>query len=73
MATASSMVLDIVTRNETIHVINVYHQVSHNKANCHALPHLLSSHLDQSIPTLVIGDFNTHSIYWSLPHSYISP
>ena len=73
MATASSMVVDIVTGNEAIHLINVYHQISREENGHHSIPHILLSELDQSIPTLFIGDLNTHSIYWSLPHSHPSP
>src|SRR5712691_4265350 len=39
----------------------------------HNLLHLFSNSLDPLIPTLVVGDFNTHSHIWSLPHSTISP
>jgi hypothetical protein len=67
------MVVDIVTGNETLHLVNVYHQISREESGCHSLPHILSSELDQSLPTLFMGDLNTHSIYWSLPHSRPSP
>ena len=73
MATASSMIIDIVTGNKVLRLINVYHQVSRDEGGHHSLPHILSSELDYSIPTLLMGDFNTHSIYWSLPHSRPSP
>jgi hypothetical protein len=73
MATASSMVVDIITGNESLCLINVYHQISRDKPGHHSIPHILSTKLDQSIPILFMGDLNTHSIYWSLSHSRLSP
>ena len=73
LASASSMVLDIVTGRETLRLVNVYHQVPRDEPGHHSLSHILSSELDQGIPTLFMGDLNTHSIYWSLPHSRTSP
>jgi hypothetical protein len=72
MASASSRVLNVITSNETLRLVNIYHQVPH-KGGGHALPHLLSSKLDHLVPTLCMGDFNTHSLAWSLDHSTPSP
>jgi hypothetical protein len=49
----------------TMRIINVYHQRS--KRHGHTLNNLLSHELDDQIPTLLIGDFNTHSPLWSTP------
>jgi Reverse transcriptase (RNA-dependent DNA polymerase)/Endonuclease-reverse transcriptase len=48
----------------TIHliVINFYHHVRHHIGN---LSHLLDFSPDSSAPTLLAGDFNTHSDTWS--------
>ena len=68
LATASSMVLDVITGNETLRLVNLYHQVPRDGGG-HALPHLLAYEPDPLVPTLFLGDFNTHSPAWSLPHS----
>ena len=73
IASPSSMMLDIIVGNETLRLVNVYHQIPRDEPGHHAIPHILTSELDQSIPTLFMGDLNTHSIYWSLPHSRQSP
>ena len=73
IASPSSMILDIIIGNETLRLINAYHQIPRDEPGHHAIPHILTSELDQSIPTLFMGDLNTHSIYWSLPHSRQSP
>jgi hypothetical protein len=51
-------------------LINIYHQVPEKG---HALHGLLSSSLDPTIPTIVVGDFNTHSLLWSPPRLTYSP
>jgi hypothetical protein len=38
----------------------------------HKLHHLLNHDLDKLIPTLIIGDFNTHTIWWSLSECALS-
>ena len=72
LASASSMVLDVITGDETLRLINVYHRVP-REGGGHGLPHLLAYEPDPLIPTLLLGDFNTHSPAWSLPHSDPSP
>ena len=72
MASPSSMVLDVVTGDETLRLVNIYHQVP-REGGGHALPHILSSSLDPLVPTLFMGDLNTHSPAWSLDHSDPSP
>jgi endonuclease/exonuclease/phosphatase family metal-dependent hydrolase len=66
------MVLDVATGEETLRLVNIYHQVP-REGGGHALPHILSSHLDPLVPTLFMGDLNTHSPAWSLKHSDPSP
>jgi len=66
-----SMVLDFAFEDEILCIVNVYHCM-HNDSH-HNLLHLFASHFDPLIPTLLMGDFNTHSHIWSFPHSTISP
>ena len=69
LTSANTMVIDIlspVSDKIELHIINIYHD---KPASGHALTHLFSHLLDDSIPTLVMGDLNTHSPRWSLPHS----
>ena len=65
-----SMVLDFAFEDETLRIVNVYHR-THNDSH-HNLLHLFTSHFDPLIPTILIGDFNTHSHIWSFPHSTVS-
>jgi hypothetical protein len=53
------MILDITTSpSKTLCIINIYHDIPDGG---HALAHVLASRLDPLMPTLVVGDFNTHS------------
>ena len=54
-------VLDLVFNNEQWRVINFYHDIRDNTC----LQALLVLDIDALTPTLVIGDFNTHSRTWS--------
>jgi hypothetical protein len=54
-------VLEIVWDKETWHVINFYHDIRDNTG----LQTLLALDIDAVTPTLVVGDFNTHSPTWS--------
>ena len=69
----NSMVIDILSPNDRSHVnlriVNVYHD---KPTSGHALSHILNHELDANIPTLLLGDFNTHSPRWSFPHSTTS-
>jgi hypothetical protein len=69
----NSMVIDILSptnRNKIdLRLVNIYHD---KPSSGHALTHLFSHSLDD-IPTLFLGDFNTHSPRWSFPHSTTSP
>src|SRR6266851_3645758 len=48
----------------------MYHAI--NK-HWHTLQHLFDHPLDDLTPTLLIGDFNTHSTHWSLPGKHPDP
>ena len=70
LLTPNTMVIDVLSPTNRNHVdlriVNVYH----DKPNSgHALSHLFSHELDATTPTIFLGDFNTHSPRWSLPHS----
>ena len=64
------LVLDIVSDDEAIHLINFYHCVPPTGHNLHPL---LASECDGVVPTVLCGDFNTHSCMWSLPSATLSP
>jgi hypothetical protein len=55
------MILELTFDKATWRLINFYNDVSDHSA----LDTLLSLDLDPNIPTLVTGDFNTHSRTWS--------
>jgi ribonuclease HI len=55
--------LDIVFDAKTWRIINFYHDVKDRSS----LQALLSLNIDATTPTLVVGDFNTHSATWSPP------
>jgi hypothetical protein len=54
-------VLDIIHVGEKWQIINVYHDMR----DISGLDTLLMLDLDPFIPTLIMGDFNTHSWFWS--------
>jgi hypothetical protein len=58
-------VLDVILDNEQWRVINFYHDTRDNSS----LNALLSIDISATTPTLVIGDFNTHSPSWSPPNT----
>jgi endonuclease/exonuclease/phosphatase family metal-dependent hydrolase len=58
------IVLTVAHGHETIRVVNYYHNMVDNQSDL--LP-LVSSSLDQMVPAVVAGDFNTHSPTWSVP------
>jgi len=72
ISTPESMILDISFDQELLRIVNVYHRTPVDR-DSHNLLHLLSSTLDPFIPTLLLGDFNTHSHIWSFPSATISP
>jgi len=66
LSTQNSIILDIKEDDHTsLRIINFYHMVLKNGG--HNLQPLLDYNMDDSTPTLLIGDFNTHSRRWSLP------
>lgn len=71
LSSPESMVFDISFDDEILRLVNIYHRVPPGSG--HNLLHLFSATLDPLIPTLLIGDFNTHSHIWSLPYATISP
>jgi hypothetical protein len=67
LANPNTVILDIKDdHNITMWVINFYHAVP--RMEHHAL-HFLSYELCALTPTIMIGDFNTHSLCWSMPRS----
>ena len=72
LSSLESMVLDFAFEEELLCIVNIYHRVP-NERSRHNLLHLFSSELDPLIPTLLMGDFNTHSHIWSFPYATISP
>lgn len=73
LLSSNSMVIDILSptnrNNIDLRLVNIYHD---RPISGHALTHIFSHSLDNNIPTLFLGDFNTHSPRWSLPHSTTS-
>ena len=62
-------ILDLIFDKEQWRVINFYHDVLDNTC----LQKLLEIDIDAVVPTLIIGDFNTHSREWSptdIPRSH---
>jgi hypothetical protein len=71
LSTAMSIVLDIKDRDDLLlRVVNIYHEVLQRG---HGLHHLFTHTFLETVPTLVIGNFNTHSRRWSLPDRAPSP
>ena len=70
LTSSNTMVIDIISPTNRdkidLRIVNVYHD---KPESGHMLAHIFSHPLDDNVPTLVIGDFNTHSPRWSLPHS----
>jgi len=69
-ASVESMILDFAFEEETLRIVNVYHRM-HNDSY-HNLLHLFASQFDPLIPTILMGNFNTHSHIWSFLYSTIS-
>jgi len=66
----TTMVLDITdAEGSTLHIVNIYHTIPQQG---HGLHHLLTHTLDETIPTLLTGDFNTHNPQWSRPTQTLS-
>jgi hypothetical protein len=65
-----SIGLDVTSSSFHLHLINFYHHVP---SSSHSFEPLLLLPLDPHIPTLIAGDFNTHSLFWSIPPQASSP
>jgi len=58
LASLTSTVMDVMDANDmTLQIINMYHAVPKQG---HSLHYLLSYTLDETIPTLLVSDLNTH-------------
>jgi len=64
IASCNSQVIEVIVLGTVFHLVNIYHSVRNHKPS---LSHILPHPLDPDTPTLVVGDFNTHSSTWSLP------
>ena len=63
LANLTTMVLNITNaEGSTLHIINIYHTVPQWG---HGLHYLLTHTLDETTPTLLMGDLNTHDLWWS--------
>jgi len=69
-----SLFIDIRISDCLFCILNVYHQVIYKESGGrrHNLHHLFVNPLPSFIPTLVMGDFNTHSSTWSFPWATVS-
>jgi hypothetical protein len=63
------LTLDIHLRLSSFWAINVYH----NSDFCMSLTNILNIKMDPQTPTIIGGDFNTHSWMWSPPNIRPSP
>ena len=61
LLSSNSMVIDLLSptnrNNIDLRIVNIYHD---KPDSGHALAHLFSHTLDDNIPTIFLGDFNTH-------------
>ena len=66
LADPNTLIFNIAEEEDEIlmRIINVYHE---KPALGHNLQHLFDHDLDELTPTLLVGDFNTHALWWSLP------
>jgi endonuclease/exonuclease/phosphatase (EEP) superfamily protein YafD len=70
IANLNTMVINVSDETVTLRLINVYHEVPNRG---HGLRNLLQHDLDEMTPTILLGDFNTHSYRWSLTPFTPSP
>jgi len=65
MASLNTLILDVLDNTSiTLCLVNVYHA---HPTTGHDLHHILRQEPDDTVPTALVGDFNTHSPVWSLP------
>ena len=69
VASPSSQALEVTVSGNVFLLINIYHHIMNHRP---ALDHLISSPLDNILPTYMAGDFNTHSSTWSFPRATVS-
>jgi len=69
IANLNTQILECSISGNVLCLINVHHCVPKTKG--HALHHLFSHPLDFTLPTYVVGDFNTHSSTWSFPRTTV--
>ena len=69
IASRDSQVIEVTISGTVFLLVNIYHSVRNRKPS---LSHILPHPLDAFTPTLVVGDFNTHSSTWSLPGATVS-
>jgi hypothetical protein len=69
LASYHSIGVDVHSSSFHLRLLCFYHHVP---SNTHSLHPLLSFPFQPSIPTLIGGDFNTHSLFWSHPCQSLS-
>jgi len=69
LSSPNSVVIDVMEHGEILmRLVNVYHAIGHDShALRHTLQYLFNHPLNERVPTLLLGDFNTHSPRWSMP------
>jgi hypothetical protein len=71
LANPNSIILDVKEDSDVIaRLVNTYHAVPQNG---HGLQYLLDHNPDDQIPTVIVGDLNTHSRLWSIEGKTPSP
>jgi endonuclease/exonuclease/phosphatase family metal-dependent hydrolase len=58
------LVLNITHGHESLRVVNYYHHVVDHRPS---IRDLTAHDFDPALPTILVGDFNTHSHSWSIP------
>jgi endonuclease/exonuclease/phosphatase family metal-dependent hydrolase len=65
-----SLAVDVHSTSFHLRIVNFYH---HILSHTHSLDPLFLLPISDSIPTIIAGDFNTHSLFWTPPPHSISP
>jgi hypothetical protein len=64
LSNLNSLVFDVVEDEQILlQIINVYHKCPKSG---HNLQYLFNHNLNELVPTLIMGNFNTHTVHWSL-------
>ena len=69
----SCLVVDVKVSQETLRLVNIYHQVDGSHAGPDFTTILTTEPPSPHLPHLIGGDLNTHSRTWSLPTATLSP